>query len=70
MWGCGCEFDALYKRILELKEYYNVGIVNGVIEPIVAAKGVDEGGKEFERIIYINKVNPSWATVVEMRGLF
>lgn len=19
--GCGCEFDALYKRILELKEY-------------------------------------------------
>ena len=33
------------------------------------AKGVDENGKEFEQRIYINDVNPSNATVVEMRAL-
>lgn len=37
--------------------------------PVVLAKGVDENGKEFERKIYINDVNPSNATVVEMRAL-
>ena len=35
--------------------------------PVVLAKGVDENGKEFEQRIYINDVNPSNATVVEMR---
>ena len=33
------------------------------------AKGVDENGKEFEQRIYINDVNPSNATVVEMRAV-
>ncbi len=37
--------------------------------PVVLAKGVDENGKEFERKIYINDINPSNATVVEMRAL-
>ena len=37
--------------------------------PVVLAKGVDENGKEFEQRIYINDVNPSSATVVEMRAL-
>ena len=37
--------------------------------PVVLAKGVDENGKEFEQRIYINDVNPSNATVVEMRAL-
>ena len=37
--------------------------------PVVLAKGVDENGKEFEKRIYINDVNPSNATVVEMRAL-
>ena len=32
-------------------------------------EGVDENGKEFEQRIYINDVNPSNATVVEMRAL-
>ena len=32
-------------------------------------KFVDENGKEFEQRIYINDVNPSSATVVEMRAL-
>ena len=30
---------------------------------------MDENGKEFEQRIYINDVNPSNATVVEMRAL-
>ena len=34
--------------------------------PVVLAKGVDENGKEFEQRIYINDVDPSNATVVEM----
>ena len=37
--------------------------------PVVLAKGVDENGKEFEQRIYINDVDPSNATVVEMRAL-
>ena len=37
--------------------------------PVVLAKGVDENGKEFGQRIYINDVNPSNATVVEMRAL-
>lgn len=37
--------------------------------PVVLAKGVDENGKEFEQKIFINKINPSCATVVEMRAL-
>ena len=37
--------------------------------PVVLAKGVDENGKEFEQRIYINDVDPSTATVVEMRAL-
>ena len=37
--------------------------------PVVLAKGVDENGKEFEQRIYINDVDPSSATVVEMRAL-
>ena len=37
--------------------------------PVVLAKGVNENGKEFERKIYINDINPSNATVVEMRAL-
>ena len=37
--------------------------------PVVLAKGVDENGKEFEQGIYINDVDPSNATVVEMRAL-
>lgn len=38
-------------------------------EPIIKAKGVDENGKEFEQEIYINKINPRYATIVEMRAL-
>lgn len=38
-------------------------------EPVVIAKGVDENGNEFEQTIYINKINPRCATVVEMRAL-
>ena len=37
--------------------------------PVVLAKGVDENRKEFEQRIYINDVDPSNATVVEMRAL-
>ena len=37
--------------------------------PVVLAKGVDENGKEFEQRIYFNDVDPSNATVVEMRAL-
>lgn len=37
--------------------------------PSVIAKGVDENGKEFEQTIYINKIDPKNATVVEMRAL-
>ena len=36
---------------------------------MLLAKGVDQNGKEFEQRIYINDVNPSNATVVEMRAL-
>lgn len=38
-------------------------------DPVVIAKGVDEDGNAFERTIHINKVNPHYATVVEMRAL-
>ena len=38
-------------------------------EPVVIAKGVDENGNDFEQRIFINKINPSCATVVEMRAL-
>ena len=38
-------------------------------DPKIIAKGVDENGNEFEKTIYINKVNPRSATVVEMRAL-
>lgn len=37
--------------------------------PVVLAKGVDENGKEFKQRIYINDVDPSNVTVVEMRAL-
>lgn len=38
-------------------------------DPTVIAKGVDENGDEFERIIHINQINPEYATIVEMRAL-
>lgn len=38
-------------------------------DPTVVAKGVDENGNEFEQTIHINKINPTCATVVEMRAL-
>ena len=38
-------------------------------DPVVIAKGVDENGKEFEQTIHINKINPNYATIVEMRAL-
>lgn len=38
-------------------------------DPTVIAKGVDENGQEFERKIHINRINPQYATVVEMRAL-
>ena len=38
-------------------------------EPIVIAKGVDENGNEFQKTIYVNKINPRHATLVEMRAL-
>lgn len=37
--------------------------------PMVIAKGVDENGKEFEQTININDINPSNASIVEMRAL-
>lgn len=37
--------------------------------PIVVAKGVDENGKEFEQKISNNDINPSNASIVEMRAL-
>lgn len=37
--------------------------------PVVVAKGVDENGKEFEQKIAINDINPSSASLVEMRAL-
>lgn len=37
--------------------------------PVVIAKGVDENGQEFEKKIFLNKVNPRNATIVEMRVL-
>lgn len=38
-------------------------------DPKIIAKGVDENGDEFEKIIHINQINPKSATVVEMRAL-
>lgn len=38
-------------------------------DPTVIAKGVDENGDEFEQTIHINKINPKYATVVEMHAL-
>ncbi len=38
-------------------------------DPTVIAKGVDENGDEFEQTIHINKINPKFATIVEMRAL-
>ncbi|WP_313165881.1 hypothetical protein [Sedimentibacter sp.] len=37
--------------------------------PVVVAKGIDEAGEEFERIININEINPYDATIVEMKIL-
>ncbi len=37
--------------------------------PVMVAKGVDENGEEFEQRIHINDINPSNATLVEMRAL-
>lgn len=37
--------------------------------PVMVAKGVDENGEEFEQRIRINDINPTNATVVEMRAL-
>lgn len=37
--------------------------------PTVVAKGVDENGEEFEQTIHINDINPTNATLVEMRAL-
>lgn len=37
--------------------------------PAVIAKGVDENGNEFEQTIFLNQINPSRATIVEMRAL-
>ncbi len=47
----------------------NMRMIRRMKNPVVLAKGVDENGKEFEQRIYINDVNPSNATVVEMRAL-
>ena len=41
----------------------------GEVNPVVVAKGVDENGKEFEQKIAINDINPSSASIVEMRAL-
>ncbi|MCM1258155.1 MAG: hypothetical protein NC307_09925 [Roseburia sp.] len=38
-------------------------------DPIMVAKGVDENGDEFEKRIRINDINPTNATLVEMRAL-
>ena len=38
-------------------------------DPIVVAKGVDENGMDFEQKIHIHDINPSNATIVEMRAL-
>lgn len=38
-------------------------------DPTVIAKGVDENGQEFEQKIHINRINPQYATIVEMRAL-
>lgn len=38
-------------------------------DPVMVAKGVDEKGEEFEQKIHINDINPSNATLVEMRAL-
>ena len=38
-------------------------------DPTVIAKGVDENGDEFEQTIHINKINPKFATIVEMREI-
>ena len=38
-------------------------------DPTVIAKGIDENGDEFEQTIHINKINPKFATIVEMRAL-
>lgn len=37
--------------------------------PIVVAKGIDEKGTEFEKKIYVNDINPTYATIIEMRAL-
>lgn len=37
--------------------------------PVVIAKGIDENGKEFEQKFAINDINPSSASIVEMRAL-
>lgn len=38
-------------------------------DPVMVAKGVDENGEEFEQRIRINDINPTNATLVEMRAL-
>lgn len=37
--------------------------------PVINAKGVDEKGNEFEQTIFVNSIDPSNATYVEMRAL-
>lgn len=37
--------------------------------PIIVAKGIDEGGKAFEQRISVKDINPNYATIVEMRAL-
>lgn len=38
-------------------------------DPVVIAWGVDSGGKEYERIIHLNEVNPGCASPAEMIAL-
>ena len=56
---------------VETPKVYQIFTTDNMLDenPVVLAKGVDENGKEFEQRIYINDVNPSNATVVEMRAL-
>ena len=37
--------------------------------PVIIAKGIDERGNEFEQRINVKDINPSYATIVEMRAL-
>lgn len=37
--------------------------------PVIRAWGVDSNGKEYEELIYVNQVNPRYATTAEMQAL-